>query len=63
MPLPWELQTWDGNSLNEIQYKQARLTQAHYGFGLLILGSIAQLLGLIKSQEIEKIKKYFRKNN
>lgn len=52
-PMPWELQTWDGNSVAEIDYKAERLTQAHIGFFLLAAGSILQLIYLIKEKDVK----------
>jgi len=58
-PMLWELQTWDGNSGAEINYKAERLTQAHIGFFLLAVGSILQLVHLIKGKDIKWLVNYF----
>ncbi|MEA3449783.1 MAG: hypothetical protein U9Q85_02285 [Patescibacteria group bacterium] len=59
-PMSWEYQTWEGNSLKEIEYRSMRFTQAHIGLILLFIGSILQLVNLLKIKDIKWAKKISR---
>ena len=59
--MPWDYQTWDGNSIYEIQYRAERLIQAQIGLILLAVGSIFQLIYLIKAEDSQLVKIFFKK--
>lgn len=59
--MPWELQTFDGNSINEIQHRALHFTQSQIGLLLLVAGSIVQLLCMINNEDLHWIKKVFNK--
>ena len=60
-PMPWEYQTWEGNSINEIEYRIKRFTQAHIGLLLLAVGSILQLINLLKGKDIKWLTNLLKK--
>lgn len=59
--MPWETQTWDGNSINEIQYRALRFTQSQIGLLLLVAGSVVQLFCMANNEDLYWIKKVFNK--
>ena len=61
-PTPWEYQTWGGNSINEVEYKIKRFTQAHIGLFLLFVGSILQLINLLNGKDIKWITSLLKKS-
>lgn len=41
----WEIQTWDGQSQKEVEFKKDRERYTKAGFGFLAIGFFLQLIG------------------
>lgn len=60
LPMPWDLQTWDGNSLDELSYRSRHSFYASAGLFLLIIGTVLQAVNLLKKEDIKWFKSIFK---
>ncbi len=58
--MPWELQTWGGDSIEEIEFREGSNRKARVGFILLSIGFSLQLITKFKARDLKSLKKFFK---